>query len=361
MTPPAAQLTGQVMTVTGPVAPNDLGVTNPHEHLIIDFLTVGKEAQKSHQAALQHESGPRASWDDPISLSTYYEARRNPFLFRDTLQLTDLDDAAEALAEYQQAGGGCIVDVTPIGVGRNPEGLLYLAKKTGVNVVMGTGYYVNDYHPEAIANLSEDAICNLIVSDIVEGSGPSAVRPGIIGEIGLVWPVHERERTVLRAAANAQQETGFCLTIHPGRNPAAPLEAIRIVESAGGDPRRTVIGHLDRTIFEIEDFLELATTGCYLEIDLFGCESSYYPLAEIDMPNDAMRVNKIVALAEKDHLNQVLVSLDIASRASLTKYGGEGYQHILTHVVPVMERKGFSQTDLDQLLRVNPQRALTIA
>ena len=359
MTTANGDLSGKVMTVLGPVEPASLGVTNPHEHLLIDFLAVGEDAQKSHQRALGQRQGTQAAWDDPLSLRTYYEARRNPFLFRDTLRLTDEGDAAEALAEYREAGGGCIVDVTPIGVGRNPQGLRRLAEASGVNVVMGTGFYVRDYHPPELAGLSEDAIADLIVEDITTGS--DGVRPGIIGEIGLVWPVHPDERKVLRAAAKAQQRTGWCLTIHPGRDPAAPLDAVRTVIDAGGDPGRTVIDHLDRTIFTDRDFLELARTGCYLEQDLFGWETSYYPMADIDMPNDAMRVNRIALLADKGHLDQVLVSLDIDTPSRLSKYGGEGYHHILRNVVPIMRRKGFGDAELDRILRANPQRALTIA
>jgi phosphotriesterase-related protein len=354
------QWTGKVMTVEGPVGSASLGITNPHEHLIIDFLAVKAEDQKSHQVAMKSGGNASPAWDQPISLQTYYEARRNPFLFRDTLQLTNPEDAAEALSDYKQAGGGCIVDVTPIGVGRDPQALRLLAERSGVKVVMGTGFYVKDYHPAAVASMSEEVICETIVKDIVEGNGNPAVRPGIIGEIGLVWPMHPDESKVLRAATKAQQRTGYGLTIHPGRNPAAPLEAIRVVEQAGGDPRRTIIDHIERTLFDRADYLELAKTGCYLEFDLFGLESSYYPVGDIDMPNDAMRVNVIAALAERGHLDQVLVSLDIDTRARLVRYGGEGYAHIIKNVVPVFRRKGFSQNDIEQILERSPQCALTI-
>jgi phosphotriesterase-related protein len=354
------QWAGQVMTVEGAVPPAALGITNPHEHLIIDFLTVRAEDQKSHRVALQGGGNADPSWEQPLSLRTYYEARRNPFLFRDTLQLTNQDDAAEALADYKLAGGGCIVDVTPIGVGRDPRGLQSLARRSGVKVVMGTGFYVKDYHPTDVAAMSAEAICEAIVKDITEGEGGGSARPGIIGEIGLVWPMHPDEAKVLRAAAMAQRLTGYSLSIHPGRNPAAPLAALRIVEEAGGDPHRTIIDHIERTVFERSDYLEVAKTGCYLEFDLFGLESSYYPMADIDMPNDAMRVNMIAALAAAGHLDQVLVSLDIDTRARLLRYGGEGYAHIIRNVVPVFRRKGFSPADIGQILERSPQRALTI-
>lgn len=355
------QSKGRVMTVTGPVEPEELGVVNPHEHLIVDFLTVGEEAQKSHQQAFQAKRGRDSRWEEPLSLRNYYDARRNPFLFRDTLQMTDLDDAIEAVSEYKEAGGGCIVDLTPIGVGRDPDKLFAISDRTGVKVVMGTGFYVHDFHPPEIETLDEAAIYDLIMRDLDEGSGASNIRPGIIGEIGLVWPVEEREKTVLRAAARAQADSGYCLTIHPGRDTAAPLDAIHIVEEAGGDPQRTIMDHLDRTIFDVDDYFELAKTGCYLELDLFGLETSYYPVADIDMPNDAIRVGILSALVERGHLEQLLVSLDIDTKTRHTKFGGEGYQHIITNVTPVMRRKGFSEDDIDTILRTNPQRALTIA
>lgn len=352
-----AEERGKVMTVTGPVEPHELGITNPHEHLFIDFLAVDATAQESHRHAL---AGHRGRWEEPLSLSNLYEARRNPFLLRATLQLTDIPDAIDAVTAFRDAGGGCLVDVTPIGVGRNADGLLEVARRTGVSIVMGTGYYVNDFHPEEIADYDEGAIYERILTELADGVGSNRVRPGIIGEIGLVWPVHEREQIVLRAAVRAQCETGYCLTIHPGRDTAAPMDAVRRIERDGGDPRRAILGHLDRTLFELNDFVELAATGCYLEFDLFGLESSYYPLSEIDMPNDATRVDTIVALVEAGYLEQILVSLDVDTRTRLSRYGGEGYHHIIRNVTPIMRRKGMSEEEIDTLLRRNPQRALTV-
>jgi phosphotriesterase-related protein len=110
----------------------------------------------------------------------------------------------------------------------------------------------------------------------------------------------------------------------------------------------------------MSSFMELAKTGCYLEQDLFGWETSYYPIADLDMPNDAIRLNRIIELMSAGFGDQILVSQDIDTCVRLTKYGGEGYEHLLENVVPVMKRKGFSEEDVSQIMRVNPQRALTI-
>ena len=46
----------------------------------------------------------------------------------------------------------------------------------------------------------------------------------------------------------AQRETGAAITIHPGRDAGAPHEILEVIDGAGGDARRTVMGHLDRTL-----------------------------------------------------------------------------------------------------------------
>jgi phosphotriesterase-related protein len=121
------------------------------------------------------------------------------------------------------------------------------------------------------------------------------------------------------------------------------------------------MGHLDRTLFSSEDLLDLAATGCYLEYDLFGQESSYYAHAPIDMPNDAMRINYIRDLIEAGYGDRIVVSQDICQKSNLTSYGGHGYAHILDNVVPVMLRKGMTEIDIDRILIHNPACALTLA
>ena len=176
---------GKIVTVLGPIDPNLAGLVSPHEHLVIDFLTIGDENVRSgNQSTWKAEGEAHAGdcWCHRLSLDTYYEARRNQFHLRETLSLNSVDDATDSLDEYRSAGGGTIVDVTPMGLGRNPAALQQIAIRSGVNVVMGTGYYVKPYHPPELASMDEQSICDLLVRDVNEGV--SGVRPGIIGEIG---------------------------------------------------------------------------------------------------------------------------------------------------------------------------------
>jgi phosphotriesterase-related protein len=223
---------------------------------------------------------------------------------------------------------------------------------------MGTGYYTAACHPAEIEGLAPEQIADILVDEFKNGVGNTGVRPGIIGEIGLDWPLHPKEEKALRAAALAQMETGAALNIHPGRSPEAPLDAVRIVKETGGDPARAVMSHIDRTLFTLDAVLELAQTGCYLEYDLFGQESSYYPIADIDMPNDATRIDYLMALIERGYRDKILISQDICHKTQLSRYGGDGYNHILDNVLPIMRRKGMTDGDIEAVTLKNPARML---
>jgi phosphotriesterase-related protein len=341
---------GSVQTVLGPVNPDHLGVTQTHEHLVIDLVgRMGPRAETPEELA---------RWDEPITLENLYEVRRFIRLFAENLRLDDLDLAAEELRAFAAAGGGTVVDLTTIDLGRDPAALERISRETGVRIVMGTAYYVHDFHPPEIAQMSEEELAGVFVRDLTEAEP----RAGIVGEIGMTWPHHPDEVKVLRAAVRAQRETGAPLSIHPGRDPRAPLAAVDVVEDAGGDPARTVVGHIDRTLTRREDIHALADRGVYLEFDLFGQESSYYDLdTRIDMPNDAARIDHVASLLERGDGDRVLLSQDICRKAHLRRYGGEGYGHLLSHVVPMMRRKGLSEDEIEALLIDNPARLLTIA
>lgn len=337
-----SQRSGTVQTVLGSIEPARLGITLTHEHLLLDLRLPQNRGDGGAEITLE------------ISGRNRRYPNENP---RNSL-LTDVALAVSELGEFKAAGGGAIVEATSIGLLRDPEGLREISAATGVHVVMGCSYYYQPYHPEQVAGLSVEDITAEIVRDITEGAGGSGVRAGIIGEVGLGWPHHPDEIKALRASAVAQQETGAALLIHPGRNPASPLAAIAIVREARGDPGRTIMSHIDRTLFSDADMRELAETGCTLEFDLFGQESSYYAHGPIDMPNDAVRIDHLIRLIGQGFRDRLVIAQDICHKHGLKAYGGDGYSHILENVVPVMKRKGMGQDDIDAILVHNPARIL---
>ena len=339
-------------TVLGPVPASELGPTMTHEHLLIDFSTTFTRPTAASDLGRAYEL---------VSLKNLGWVRYNWNMNLDNLYLTDEETAIHEAELYRRVGGRTIVEATTIGIGRDPLGLARVSTAAGIHVIMGAGYYVAATHPANMDDLDEDWLAARIVRDIAEGVDGTGVKAGIIGEIGCTWPLADNERKSLRAAAAAQRETGAPLLIHPGRNPQAPFEILDVLADAGADIDRTIMSHLDRTYTDVDALLEFAARGSYLEYDLFGVESSYYPLGDIDMPSDAQRLDFIRRLIAEGHQDRIVVGHDVFSKHRLTAYGGHGYGHVLENIVPRMRKRGMTEESIRAIVIDNPARVLAFA
>lgn len=297
---------------------------------------------------------------EPITLENVGWIRYNHYSNLDNLLVSDENVTMNEVRLFKRVGGGTIVDATTFGIGRDPLALTRVAREVGINIIMGAGFYVDAVHPKDMDSRNENEITRQIIDEIQTGVGETGVKAGIIGEIGCTWPLTDNERKVLHAAATAQQETGSAILIHPGRDENAPIEILRILSEAGANISKVIMGHLDRTITQFDSFKRLAATGCYLEWDLFGNESSFYPLSNFDMPNDAQRLDIILRLAnDENYGHRIVIAHDICTKHRLTKYGGHGYGHILENIVPRMISKGFTKSQINDIIVSNPANVLT--
>lgn len=354
----------KVQTVLGSVDPAELGVSLPHEHLLID-ISPALLGAASGNAPTDRDSFGSTELDEellhaPMRMDNLDKIRRTWGNLA-SARMTSEEDAVRELEWFTKAGGRTIIDSTSIGLGRDPKSLVRISEASGVNVIMGSGWYVYEMHPPNVAEATEEELYLAICKEFEVGVGDTGVRPGIIGEIGMSWPPHPDEEKVLRAAARAAATTGAALQIHPGRDRTAPLRHIEVASAAGASPARIIICHIERTLFTIEEMCELAATGCYLEFDLFGIETSGYPSGRnIDIPNDGTRIDYLAGLIEAGHLEQLLISHDLAGRAYQRSYGGWGYAHILENVVPIMKRKGLTDQEIDTIMVGNVARAVAM-
>lgn len=331
-----------VESVLGEVSADSLGHTQLHEHLFCDLNAYGLASQPA----------------EPLSLRTVYAARVDNS-HPDDLRLDDLETAIDEVNSYRSAGGQTIVDATSRGLGREPARLREVARATGVNVVMGGGWYIDPFQKGRLHALSVEEIAADIVRDAEVGVDD--VRLGIIGEIGVSWPPSVDEQKSLRAAAMAQQETGLAILLHPGRHELAPRVHLDTLVAAGADPTRVIVSHIDRTIFDVDDMQRLAEeTGAVLEFDLFGDESSYYPPnPTIDRPNDGIRVQWVVELVRRGLVDHIAISQDICRKTRLTAWGGEGYGHIIRRVLPLMAARGLAADAIEVITQIRPAELLS--
>jgi len=342
---------GKVQTVLGTIDPSQVGATTTHEHIIINFSMMLRPPPGNISREMCHE---------PVTMGNLGWIRQFCYSNLDNLLVLDETTATEEARLYKSNGGGTIVDATTIGIGRNPTALTRISRESGVNIVMGAGYYVESAQIDAVRNMDEQAIQENIIKELTVGVDDTEIKAGIIGEIGCTWPLEDNERKVLRAAAKAQAKTGAAILIHPGRHQEAPKEILEELNKAGANLSRVIMGHLDRTVDSLAVLSEIADYGCVLEWDLFGVEISYYQPADFDMPNDVQRLDYIRSMMDKGISDRIVLAQDICTKHRLSKYGGHGYGYILEHIVPRMRLRGFSEEDINALIVGNPTRMLTI-
>jgi phosphotriesterase-related protein len=341
------ELKGKIQTVLGLIEPEQLGRTLMHEHVLCDIRPPGTRSE--------NDLGPEITLENTWQINYGRGLKRAGRKY-----MLDLEDIA--LREVQMMkhdGGEAIVELTCGGLSPDPAGLKRIAQGTGVHLVMGCGHYVNDYQDPRNHTRQIDDFANEMIGQILHGAWGTDVRAGMIGEIGCQAPWTDTEKRVMQAAFIAAQETGASINVHPGRDPDQPQEVADFARAHDFPTERMVISHIDRTIFDEPRLQKLADAGVTVEFDLFGQESSYYGLSDIDMPNDATRLKLIRALIDGGHLERVVISHDICYRTRLASFGGHGYGHIFRNVVPMMKKRGYSEDEIDAILVRNPRRLLT--
>ena len=312
-----------VQTVLGPVDPATLGFTLPHEHTAITLWQVPNR------------------WD-------YWELTR------------DAPIITEELVRFRDAGGSTLVDLTLSGVGRDPSWLVQLARGTGLNLVMGCGWYREAYYPaEArIDRRSVEDLADELVREAGDGIAvaglDAAVRPGIIGEIGTDKPwLSAQEERVHRAVARASRRTGLAITTHAVMSDVG-LAQLTVFEDEGADLSRVIIGHAD-SYPVLDHYLEIIRRGANLEFDFLGM--SFTPQERLGEPRI---IDLLRELLSRGHADRLFVSQDVCHNAQLRHYQGNGYTYLQDTFLPRLRAAGVSAAEVDQLTIANPRRILTI-
>lgn len=337
-----------INSVTVPIDRAALGTVTTHEHVLLDLTAFYTEREVK---GIDSPSTQR------VEMWTLGTLSRDCYALKDNLLLDDEQTQIRELGYFREAGGSTMVDASLPGIGRDPIALRRIAEKAGLNIVMGTGFYVGETHPKALDTMSEREIADLMVKELTEGVDGTDVKAGYIGEIGISEIFDDKERRVLRAAAMAQRDTGVAINVHINPWTTNGIEAANILLRAGVPAGRICISHID--VENREDYvLSLLEKGVFVEFDNFGKE--YYIRREVRndgygcFVRDTERVSFLKKLIDKGYLRQILLSCDVCLKNLLHTYGGWGYDHVLTNIVPMMEDEGISREEINVLLKDNP-------
>ncbi len=308
-----------VQTVLGPIPADELGFTLPHEHTICYLWQIP------------------GRWD-------YWELTPDEAIL-----------GAEIEA-FRRLGGTCLVDATPVGIGRDPRWLRRLSELTGLPIVMGGGWYRGAYYPAEVLidRQSVDALAEVLVGEAEEGVDGTGVRPGIFGEIGTDKPwVSALEERVFRAVGRAAVRTGLAVTTHAVMSDVG-LAQLRILEDEGVDPERVVIGHAD-SYPSLDYHLEIIRRGANVEFDFLGM--SFTPMERKGEP----RIIELVCeLVGRGHADRLLLSQDVCHNQQLRHYEGHGYTYLQETFLPRLREAGIDQAAIDRITIENPRRILSL-
>ena len=348
------------MTVLGPIEASALGTTITHEHIFIDlscYLTPPKPGEDP------------GTFFDPVTIKNLHTLHRDPYGNRDNCILDDVGLAVREAEVFKSLGGGTIVDVTLVDIGRNVEALAEVSRRTGLNIVAGCGHYIRSAYPPGVAEMSEQQLTDELLREIRDGIGDTGIRPGVIGEIGTGHPIDPLEHKMLRAAARAHRETGLAISIHvhaPGRRGHEVLDTLL---TEGARPDKIILGHIDASLAHLDielseavDYIEsLAARGCYIEFDL--CGNSYYFVtkeASWWLPSDRERAKALARLCRSGYGDRLLLSQDVGHKHYLREFGGWGYGHVLGAFSHHMRKAGIDQSAISDFLITNPARVLAL-
>ncbi|MFC1893630.1 phosphotriesterase [Chloroflexota bacterium] len=194
-----------VNTVLGPIHPDEMGATSPHEHILW---------------------GPPGWRYDPEWWFHY------PKVFQKCLA---------DLVEFRRLGGRTIVDCSGIGLGRDVELYRMLSEFSGVQVVLSTGFWAGTGVHNFFLDKDIDYLEELFVHELMQGIGSTGVKAGVI-KIGTGFSeFNDFEVRQHRAAARAAKRTGCAIITHGIQ---FAMEELDIFESEGLDLSRVIISHI---------------------------------------------------------------------------------------------------------------------
>jgi phosphotriesterase-related protein len=327
-----------IETVLGPIAPEALGATSMHEHLLMDA---------------------RALLPEPSAARGFYPAlaATDPMAVAENLVLDDPELAADELARVLAARQRSVLDPTVWGFGGPAAALPEISRRSGVQVVAGVGAYLPRTRPAWLRSMSVDDLVELFRTAILDRLPGCEHRAGVVGMIATGHPLSAEDERLLLAAAVTAATTGtaLLLRIDPRFRDHGP-ELVSRARDAGVDAGRIVLSNVDgyAASDDLQPIRDLAATGATLSW-CFGYEAP--PRAGLTSATDAQRIEALSALLS-DGVHRQVLACGIWTKSALHAFGGHGYDHLGRRVLPTLRERGLSPEQIDELLVAQPRRLL---
>jgi phosphotriesterase-related protein len=305
----------KIMTVTGEIPASKMGLTLPHEHVMVDFIGAAKVAPERYN-------------------------RQEVF-----------DSVLPYLKQLLESGCRTFMECTPAYLARDPLLLQQLSKATGLQILTNTGYYGarNDECLPAHA-FTETArqLSRRWTREYTQGIENTGIRPGFI-KIGVdEGKISDIDRKLVQAAAFAHLQTGLTIAAHTGKAVAA-LEEITLLKENGVHPSAWIWVHAQAEQ-DMSLHIQAAKQGAWVEFDGLGWNHTEW------------HVELVKNMKSQGLLHRALVSHD-AGWYHVGEQGGGKFQPftaLFEEFLPALQKQGFTKKEIEQLLVKNPKEAFTI-
>ena len=323
----------QIMTVQGPVSPDQIAFCQCHEHL---------------------------------ALSKGVSYQKNPVLLID-----DPQKSTQEAIQLMHSGGSLIVDAQPGGCNRMESMLLSVSTHSGLHIVSSCGFHKLGFYPEdhwifqmddlSLSLFFLEELTHGMYQDIDHDSNPffspahnrslqTSIRAGIVKMALDRENLSPRYRTLFSAGANAAIQANVPAMIHIEKD-SDPIALFHFLKETGLSPSKMIFCHMDRAIADLSIHEQLLREGVYLEYDTIGRFKYHSDLCEIQI---------FQHMIEAGFEKQLLFSLD-TTRARLKSYDSSaiGLDYLLTTFVPLMKEHGITDQQIQEISHDNFIRIFT--
>lgn len=360
-------MAARIMTVRGPISPDQLGFASLHEHILCDLADCFRDRFRRLIA-------PMPDW--PLDLENRSSLRHAMILSSNNLRLDDEEVMATEVADFRAAGGMAIVETGAPGIrtAKDVRAFVRISERTGVHIIACTGLYAEDSWPERFRGLTFEQYADYLRDEITHGIGDSEVLPGQI-KVAYEGP-SESTNAYTRAAALVSRESGVSLQVHVGlllSNDVMQQTFLPLLYSTECIPERTLICHVENWLGTLP-IVQLVADPRSVPLDLtlhkevldrgfnicFTCIGAEWDLEGLGFAHrpDWFFLAGLVALIKQGYARQICLGHDVFTKLNTRRGGGEGYTRIHNFVVPTLRRSGVSDEDIRMMTVENPARLL---
>jgi phosphotriesterase-related protein len=292
--------------------------------------------------------------------------------------------------DVKNLGIGVFVEFSPLGIGRRPDIVKFVADRAGLPTMLVTGIYREPFMPDWVYDASVDEIADFMRKELDEGVADTGVPAGLIKISQNATGMTLTERKILEAACLAAQDSGAAIASHIAAfgSTAGPT-ALAVIDALEGygcslDDQRFIWVHAG---------IDAAAPGTKLEVaDLPGADAGIdYLMAALDrgayVSLDAIgspfwgptyggydvNIDWIQQFVDAGYEDRIIIGSDTGwfdpgqpagfeleqvdgVWTSVGDYAGD-YRMIPAEFVPAMQDAGFSEELITKLMHDNPWSA----